>query len=54
MRTIIYGAGGIGGVVGGHLARSGQDAPLALADARERLRRRFDEVIPGPAGGPPA
>ncbi len=28
MRIIIYGAGGIGGVVGGHLARTGQDVVL--------------------------
>jgi 2-dehydropantoate 2-reductase len=28
MRIIVYGAGGIGGVVGGHLARSGQETVL--------------------------
>ena len=28
MRFIIYGAGGIGGVIGGHLARSGHDVVL--------------------------
>jgi len=28
MRVIIYGAGGIGGVVGGHLARAGHDVVL--------------------------
>jgi len=28
MRTIIYGAGAIGGGVGGHLARSGHDVIL--------------------------
>jgi 2-dehydropantoate 2-reductase len=28
MRTIIYGAGGIGSVVGGHLARIGHDVLL--------------------------
>jgi 2-dehydropantoate 2-reductase len=37
MRTIIYGAGGIGSIVGGHLARSGHDVVLigrpAHADA---------------------
>ena len=28
MRIIIYGAGGIGGVMGGHLARTSQDVVL--------------------------
>ena len=28
MRVIIYGAGGVGGVVGGHLARAGRDVVL--------------------------
>jgi len=28
MRLIIYGAGGIGGVIGGHLARTGHDVVL--------------------------
>ena len=28
MRTIIYGAGGIGSIVGGHLARTGHDVLL--------------------------
>ena len=50
MRTLVLGAGGIGGYFGGRLAQNGADVTFLVRDARAARLRRDGLVIESPLG----
>lgn len=50
MRTLVLGAGGIGGFFGGHLARSGADVTFLVRERRATQLREHGLIVKSPLG----